>query len=93
MRRSEKALQAQADFNVLNAEKNKYPLVFSRSLDNEQIIVALNPAGSDVTIEIPAEISDKPALIAGASNKIKRNGTKIVLEMKGVTYSVFKLKK
>ena len=93
MRRSEKALQAQADFNVLYAEKNKYPFVFSRSLNNEQIIVALNPSGRDVTIEIPTAISGNPALIAGAASKIKLDGKKILLEMKGVTYSVFKIKK
>ena len=93
MRRSEKALQAQADFNVLYAEKNKYPFVFSRSLNNEQIIVALNPSGRDVTIEIPTAISGNPALIAGAASKIKLDGKKIVLEMKDVTYSVFKIKK
>jgi len=93
MRRNKKALQAQADFNVLYAEKNKYPFVFSRSLNNEQIIVALNPAGNDVNIEIPAAISGKATLIAGATNKINPDGKRIVLEMKGVTYSVFNLKK
>ena len=93
MRRTEKALQAQAEFEILYVEKNKYPFVFLRRNAGETVIVAFNPSGTDVKISIPNSLKSKTTLISGANNVMSLDGKNLNLQMKGVTYSVFKLKK
>ena len=93
MRRTEKALQAQAEFEILYVEKNKYPFVFLRRNAGETVIVAFNPSGTDVKIAIPNSLKSKTTLISGSNNILSLDGKNMNLQMKGVTYSVFKLKK
>jgi len=56
MRSTHPALAADADFEVLYAEKNKYPFVYMRISDRgERLVIAVNPSSDCVTAEIPAE--------------------------------------
>ncbi|TAH26564.1 MAG: glycosylase [Cytophagales bacterium] len=92
LRRKEKALYAQADFKVLYMEKDKYPFIYSRSLGNEKIIVALNPSGKELSVEIPLKIKGKLELLSGTPSILNTTGDKTMLTMKGVSYSIYKLK-
>ena len=93
LRSTEKALQAQADFKPLFAEKGKYPFVFLRTLDNETILVALNPSGSEVAIDLNVDLIGNPILIGGAKNTLNAKKGKLAMKMTGVSYSIYKFKK
>jgi len=91
LRRSEKALSAYADFVPLMAEKNAYPFVFSRSADGAMILVAFNPSDSEVSVQIPLQVTGKPILLAGHDVHISMSKTTVKLNMKGISYAIFKI--
>jgi glycosidase len=92
LKRTEKALAGYANFVPLYAEKNKYPFVFSREADGEKIVVALNPSGADVAVDIPVVFGKKTKLLAGRKVRFESNKTSTMLDMKGVSYAIFKVK-
>ena len=58
IRQSHKALQSKGEIEFVYAEKNAYPFVYLRSVDDEQILVILNPSSEAVSFEckyVPAE--------------------------------------
>lgn len=44
IRQSNKSLQSKGEIEFIFAEKNKYPLAYTRELDNEKILVVINPS-------------------------------------------------
>ncbi len=90
-RRNQIALDADADFKILYAEKDKYPFVFLREKQGEKVLVAVNPSGQDVEVEVPVKLGKKTLLLNG--NKViqvsSKDGTK--LTMKGVSYAIYRV--
>ncbi|MGN1120708.1 MAG: alpha-amylase family glycosyl hydrolase [Oscillospiraceae bacterium] len=58
LRQSHKALQSCGGIEFVFAEKNAYPLAYTRSADGETILVVLNPADREVSFEYPAELKE-----------------------------------
>lgn len=54
------ALEADADFSILYAEKNKYPFVFLRQKGAEKLFIALNPSGKNVEIQLSIILKEAP---------------------------------
>ena len=54
VRKAHPALQSNPPVRFLYAEKDAYPFVYSRTCGEETIVVALNPAGREVTCRIDA---------------------------------------
>lgn len=54
VRLAHEALQSNAAIEFMYAEPNAYPLVYKRSCAAETVIVALNPSGKEVTVDIDA---------------------------------------
>lgn len=91
MRRNQIALDADADFKILYAEKDKYPFAFVREKMGEKVVVVLNPSKNDVEIEIPLKFGKKTLQLSGfkASQMPSTKGTKI--NLKGISYAVYKV--
>ena len=91
MRNNHLALEADADFNILYVEKNKYPFVFLRQKGGEKLLIALNPSGQNVEIELPIKLKGSTVLLS--NNKISQVHSKLgsKLIMKGVSYAIFKV--
>lgn len=84
LRRTEPALAADAKFDVLYAQKNKYPFIFQRSRGRDKIVVALNPSKESVTVPLAV---DSGELLAGTGAVLK-DGRCV---MKGRSYGVWKV--
>ncbi|MBQ7132392.1 MAG: alpha-glucosidase C-terminal domain-containing protein [Oscillospiraceae bacterium] len=74
VRNAHKALQSLGEIEFLYAEKNKYPLAYIRSLDDEKILVIINPCDSQVSFECSFNLADEIYSFGGkavsASGKI-----------------------
>ena len=92
LRVNEKALAAYAAFEVLYAEENAYPLVYNRSLENEEILVVLNPSKEAKNITIDYKY-DKAKLLAGSGVALKRKGTSLSVSCSGKSYGIYKISK
>ena len=91
LRRTEPALAAYAEFVPVFAEKGRYPFAFIRANGKERLLVVVNPAGKDETATFAINYkSRKPQLISGSGiAKIKDNV--VTLQMKGITYAIFRI--
>jgi maltose alpha-D-glucosyltransferase/alpha-amylase len=54
------ALDADANFEVVYAESGKLPFVYTRSKNNQTLMVALNPCNKEVSLELPKTLTDAP---------------------------------
>lgn len=87
LRRQHPALANGADFEVVYAEKEKYPFIYLRTDGDEKILVAVNPSNTECSVPLHNSDAAKP-LIA--------QGTKIedgILKMNGVSFGIFQQKR
>ena len=91
MRNKQLALEADADFTVLYAAKDKYPFVFLREKAGEKVLVALNPSGRNVEVDIGLKLEGSTMLLGNSkvTHAPSKLGSKLI--MKGVSYAVFKV--
>jgi len=54
LKKSQPALQADAAWQLLFAERGKMPLIYQRSKDGQTLIIAVNPTGQTVEAKLPA---------------------------------------
>jgi len=92
LRRQHKALYGRASFKPLYAQENTYPFVYQRSLDEEVVVVALNPAHRPVSVEVLLEAPspDVDPLIGKGVEASVESGT-LQLAMEGQSYGVYKV--
>jgi glycosidase len=93
LRRTEPALAAYADFQVLHSGKNTYPFVYRRGNDTHQLVIVINPADRSFKIEVdlPNEArASRP--LAGFGAQIHLDGShRAVLSGVGISYGIFQL--
>ena len=91
MRNKQLALDADADFKILYAAKDKYPFVFLRQKGAEKLLIALNPSGKNVEVDVPLKLEGSTILLG--NNKVtqapSKLGSKLIME--GVSYAVYKV--
>ena len=87
LRKSQKALSADGDVEFMNRENRGYPLVIKRSLDGEEIIVAINPTDSVKEYTFREDISFDVLM---ENQKSEYKDKKITL--KPLSYSIMKIK-
>ncbi len=80
IRKANEDLCGNGDFEVLYAEKNKYPFIFKRG----GFIVAVNPKAEDVSVPFDYEIKEKVFELGNAETS---NGT---ISLKDQSYCLFK---
>ncbi len=91
MRRAHRALDADADFQVVYAEKNSCPFIFQRKKGGETVWVGFNPAEDSQSVKLDAALPEKPSntfdCLAGCRPDMTAEG----LSMPGQTYFVLQL--
>jgi maltose alpha-D-glucosyltransferase/alpha-amylase len=83
LRRDHPALANAADFQPVYAEKNKYPFIYLRTADSEQIIVSINPAAQSCSVTLNGLDNAHPLLVQGAEVRSGR------LQMDPVSFGIF----
>jgi maltose alpha-D-glucosyltransferase/alpha-amylase len=92
IKKKEPALTAYAEFVPVYAKENTYPFIFARALKDEIILAVFNPAAGDKSAEFSLNINAKEfKLISGTESRININRDKYTLEIKGQSYSLYKL--
>jgi maltose alpha-D-glucosyltransferase/alpha-amylase len=87
------ALLGYASFYPVYAMPEKYPYVFIRATPDETLLIALNPSTTDQSTEISNGADLKKSLLFGTESDWKSKDGKITLNMKGKSYSIYKLVK
>jgi len=90
IRKKEKALAPHASMDLLYAKKNEYPLIYTRELDGETILVVLNPSKDPISVEIAFEGANKltPLMQSGVKVYTKKGFTQVKCD--GRSYGIFK---
>jgi hypothetical protein len=83
LRREHPALANAADFRLVYAEQNKYPFVYLRTADSEQVMVSINPAAKSCLVTLNGLENVAPLLVQGAE---VQNGC---LQMGPASFGIF----
>jgi glycosidase len=87
----EPALAAYAEFVPVYAEQEQYPFAFVRANGKDRLLVALNPAGREVSATFPLRYdSQKPVLISG-SGAATLGSREVTVTLGPVAYAVFRV--
>lgn len=92
LRLAHPALASDGDFEVIYAEKDKYPFVYTRKLNGETVLIAVNPSCGAVDISldaVPVFAEAKTLMASGA--ELSKFGNATRLKMSGVSFGIFKL--
>ena len=92
LRRNQVALQADADLQVLYAERGRMPIVFERSKAGERLIIAINPTLQAVstTLEIPG-VSVAPEKLFGLEGAFKPKGASWEIELSPASGGIYRV--
>jgi maltose alpha-D-glucosyltransferase/alpha-amylase len=94
LKKNEPALLAYAEFVPVFAKENTYPFIFARAAGDEIILAVFNPAAKEESAEFSLNVIAKEfRLLSGKESDIKNNGNKYTLNIKGRSYSLYKLLK
>ncbi|MBK8475072.1 MAG: alpha-glucosidase C-terminal domain-containing protein [Opitutaceae bacterium] len=92
LRKAHPSLAASGDFQVLVAEKDRWPFVFRRAKGDEVIVVALNPTDQAVTATLPAAVVAQSLVpLAGTSDTFRREGDTWLVTLPPVSYTVVRV--
>ncbi|MFW5714059.1 MAG: alpha-amylase family glycosyl hydrolase [Brevefilum sp.] len=88
-----KALDADADFEVVYAESGKLPFVYTRAKAGQKLLIALNPSNQNVSLALPAGLLDSTPeeleVPEGASLTRDSNGWRLGLSpVSGAMYKI-----
>jgi maltose alpha-D-glucosyltransferase / alpha-amylase len=85
------ALCADGDFTVVYAKAKKVPFVYKRSLNGEEILIAVNPARHAVKVSFDSgKLGGKIECLLGRGAQLHMAKGKAQLEMKGISYGIFR---
>jgi len=95
MRREHPALGNRGDFQVVYAQPGRYPFAYLRQGGGERILVAVNPAGHPVEVDLPAEALtgslDAPKVLWGVEEGLKRTPQGWKISLPAVRTGVYQL--
>jgi glycosidase len=90
IRKSQPALHASADFEVLYAQPGKYPFIYKRSNDKSNLLIAINPSARPVEVTLTLDMSNPPETIYGTKNVFTRQNTTWRISMPGVSGGIYR---
>ncbi|TRX60160.1 glycosylase [Fulvivirga sp. M361] len=90
LRKTEKALQAYAAFDIVYAKKKAYPFIFSRTDEDEKILVVLNPSEKPVNVPVGVKTTGDFRLLMGDGVKLKRSKGYTQVACDGRSYGIFR---
>ena len=92
IRRSEPALDAGADFTVLNAKKGECPFIFLRTNGKQRMVVSLNPGPRAATASFDVDYNPAPArLVAGQQDSLRADGRRLDVKLDAASFSFYRL--
>lgn len=95
LRREHPALCNRSKFEVLYAQPGRYPFVYRRQGDGECIVVAVNPAGRAVEVDLPADALETDAgsiqALWGPQEGLQRTESGWKVTLPGVSAGVYKV--
>lgn len=94
LRHSSAALENDGELQVLYAEQNRYPFVYTRyAADGERFLIVVNPAGRAEGVKLPAHLcpfaSAEAAKTRGVT--VSQRGGKISIQAGPCSYGIFRL--
>lgn len=86
LRKVHPALCASGDFEVVHAVPGEVPFVYRRSLDEESVLVAVNPCERAVEVVLPGSaFPGQPEFLYGNRDALTRQGEDWQLKMRGLS--------
>lgn len=92
-RQALKALEADADFEIVYAESGRLPFVYTRAKQGQKLLVALNPSNQPVSLELPGNLleSDPERLDVPEDASLERVNQGWKLTLGPVSGALYKL--
>jgi glycosidase len=92
LHRSRKALQADAGFQLLYAERGRMPIVYQRQKEEERLIVATNPTlqPAVVTLDL-ADVASVPKAVWGYPGAFRKDGAQWRLELPAASGGIYQV--
>lgn len=91
LRHSSQALNNDGDWQLVSSPSKPYPMVYTRSMNGETYVVALNPSGKRATASIDHLGKAESVSLTGKA-KYKSGKTTDSIELSPVSAAVFKIK-
>jgi glycosidase len=92
LRKVHPALCASGEFRPLYAKPGPYPFVYLRSLGDESLLVAVNPAEREVEAELPSDLSiDLARALWGQDGALRLERGRWRLRLPGVSGGVYRI--
>lgn len=91
LRHSSQALNNDGDWQLVSSPSKPYPMVYTRSMNGETYVVALNPSGKRATASIDRLGKAESVSLTGKA-KYKSGKTTDSIELSPVSAAVFKIK-
>jgi glycosidase len=92
LRKAHPALCASGEFNPVYAKPGSYPFVYRRAQGDENLLVAINPAGREVEVELPAELFSAPVqALWGQEGILYLEAGRWKLHLPGVSGGVYRV--
>ena len=93
LKRKLKALEADASWNILYAERGKMPLVYERNKEGQRLIIAINPTAQKVQASIPASVIDHlPVTLWGQDKTFKKTGDSWVITLGPASGGIYEIR-
>lgn len=94
IRKGEKALSAYAEFVPLYARENAYPFIYARAVDDDVVLVIVNPSSSEQEASFSCNVDlAGRTLLAGSESEISVSDDTIHAIAPACSYSIYKCKK
>lgn len=68
LRKEHPALGADGEFEILNVDDATYPLTYTRKLDGDAYLIAVNPSGAEQTLELTGDFGPFESVFAGGAS-------------------------
>lgn len=94
LRMEHTALQADADIEFIYVKENEYPLIYKRSSENEDILIAVNPSGAAKSVDLTSALSghftngDTPRMLYFCGEKAAFNSCTITIPPASASYFI-----
>jgi maltose alpha-D-glucosyltransferase / alpha-amylase len=91
LKKSLPALDADAGWKLLYAERGKMPLVYERWKGDQKLIIVINPTGQKVEARIPlGEFTNLPLSVWGQVKTFKKDGNNWVISLPPASGGIYK---
>jgi maltose alpha-D-glucosyltransferase/alpha-amylase len=93
LKRTLKALEADASWELLYAERGKMPLVYKRSKGNQTLIIAINPTSQNVEAKLIEKLITKPLTIWGQDKAFSNKGNIWTISLEPASGGIYEISK